>query len=105
MVYAPVRKDNPRALAMGIIDRTGAQTMLYLTCTIISSVDLAHYRVSRAKDWVSMDCGTNSLMNGILKINKWNFRYLGLATLREFVKRHQLICYLGWMNGLQFYVL
>ena len=43
----------------GIIDRTGAQTMLCLTCTTISSVDLAHYGVSRAKDWVSVDCGTN----------------------------------------------
>ena len=29
--------------------------MLYLTCTIISSVDLAHYGVSRAKDWISVD--------------------------------------------------
>ena len=42
-----------------IIDRTGAQTMLYLPCTIISSVDLAHYGVSCAKDWVFVDCGTN----------------------------------------------
>ena len=42
----------------GIIDRTGAQTMLYLTCITITSVDLAHYGVSRAKDWVSVDCGT-----------------------------------------------
>ena len=42
----------------GIIDRTGAQSMLYVTCTTITSVDLAHYRVSRAKDWVSVDCGT-----------------------------------------------
>ena len=41
-----------------IIDCTGAQTMLYLTCTTITSVDLAHYGVSRAKDWVSVDCGT-----------------------------------------------
>ena len=40
-----------------LIDRTGAQTMLI--GTIISSIDLAHYGVSRAKDWVSMDCGTN----------------------------------------------
>ena len=32
--------------------------MLYLTCTMISSVDLAHYGVFRAKDWVSVDCGT-----------------------------------------------
>ena len=26
--------------------------MLYLTCTTITCVDLAHYGVSRAKDWV-----------------------------------------------------
>ena len=32
--------------------------MLHLTCTTITSVDLAHYGVSRAKDWVSVDCGT-----------------------------------------------
>ena len=46
----------------GIIDRTGAQTMLYLTCTTIISVDLAHYGVSRAKDWVSVDCGTTTFI-------------------------------------------
>ena len=33
--------------------------MLYLTCSTIISVDLAHYGVSRAKDWVSVDCGTS----------------------------------------------
>ena len=32
--------------------------MLYLTCNTITSVDLAHYGVPRAKDWVSVDCGT-----------------------------------------------
>ena len=32
--------------------------MFFLTCTMISSVDLAHYEVSRAKDRVSVDCGT-----------------------------------------------
>ena len=42
-----------------IIDHTGARTMLDLTFTMISIVDLAHYGVSRAKDWVSVDCGTN----------------------------------------------
>ena len=42
----------------GIIDCTGAQTMLYLTCTTITSIDLAHYGVSCANDWVSVDCGT-----------------------------------------------
>ena len=46
------------SFSKGIIDCTGAQTMLYLTCTTITSVDLAHYGVSRAKDWVSVDCGT-----------------------------------------------
>ena len=34
--------------------------MLYLTCTTITSVDLAHYRVSHTKDWVSVGCGTNA---------------------------------------------
>ena len=34
--------------------------MLYLTCTTITSVDLPHYGISRAKDWVSVDCGTRA---------------------------------------------
>ena len=42
-----------------IIDHTGAQTMHYLTCIMISSVDLAQYGGSRAKDWVSVNCGTS----------------------------------------------
>ena len=50
--------DNPLAKARGLSFRTGAQTMFYLTCTTITSVDLAHYGVSRAKDCVTMDCGT-----------------------------------------------
>ena len=58
MVCAPVRRDNPRALARGLSLRTGAQTMLYLTCTTITSVYLAYCGVSHAKDWVSVDCGT-----------------------------------------------
>ena len=33
--------------------------MLYLICTMISSVDLEHYRVSHATDWLSVDCGTS----------------------------------------------
>ena len=49
MVYAPLRRDNYRPYR-----RTN---MLYLTCTTITSVDLAHYGVSRAKDWISVDCG------------------------------------------------
>ena len=36
--------------------------MLYLTCTTITSVDLAHYGVSLAKYWVSVDCGTSLIV-------------------------------------------
>ena len=34
--------------------------MLNFTSTTITSVDLADYGVSRAKDWVSVDCGTSN---------------------------------------------
>ena len=34
--------------------------MLYLTCTTITSIDLAHYGLSHAKDWVSVKCGTTA---------------------------------------------
>ena len=54
MVCAPVRRDNK----LGDYRPYRRTNMLYLTCTIISSVDLAHYGVSCAKDWVSVDCGT-----------------------------------------------
>ena len=50
----------PPSFSEGIIDRTGAQTMLYLTCTMITSVDLAHYGLSPAKNWVSVECGTRN---------------------------------------------
>ena len=46
--------------------------MLYLTCTMISSVDLAHYGVSRATDWVSVDCGTSG--GGILILRQRSLR-------------------------------
>ena len=59
MVCAPVQRLST-SFSEGIIDPTEAQTIHYLTCTMISSVDLAHYRVSRAKDWVSVDCGTST---------------------------------------------
>ena len=35
--------------------------MLYLTCTTISREDFACYGISRAKDWVSVDCVTKPL--------------------------------------------
>ena len=44
--------------------------MLYLTCTTITSVDLAQYGVSRAKDWVSLDFGT-SIEKGQKDSQQW----------------------------------
>ena len=51
------------AKARGLSLRTGAQTMLYLACTTISRVGLAHYGVSSAKDWISLDCGINHALS------------------------------------------
>ena len=66
--------------------------MLYLTCTIITSVDLAHYGVSRAKDWVSVDCGTILYIFFILYFFIFNFLLLFLLFIiyiyrQEFVTR------------------
>ena len=60
MVCAPVRRDNPRALARGLstVQVHKPRTNHALTCTTISSVDLAQYGVALAKDWVSVECGT-----------------------------------------------
>ena len=64
MVCAPVRRDNPRALARGL--STGAQTMFYLTCTMISSLDLhiTEYLVL-CRLWYNciIDLGTGTLIN------------------------------------------
>ena len=56
----------PELLARGLLTIQAAQTMLYLTCTMISSVDLACYGVSRAKDWVSVDCGTTLQFDSVV---------------------------------------
>ena len=32
---------------------------------MLLSVDIAHYGVSRAKDWVSVDCGTTLIATAI----------------------------------------
>ena len=53
-LYGEIRRDR------GLSLRTGAQTMLYLTCTTITSVDLAHYGVSHDKESVSVNCGTTT---------------------------------------------
>ena len=41
--------------------------MLYLTCTMVSSIDLAYYGVSRAKDLISVDRGTRICYNPIMQ--------------------------------------
>ena len=46
--------------------------MPYLTCTMISSVDLAQYGISHAKDWISVDCGT-----------RWSVKSLNIGTERS----------------------
>ena len=51
--------------------------MLYLTCTTITNVDLAHYGVSRAKDWVSVDCGTSLLIS----MHSYNVMYTGVIPI------------------------
>ena len=61
MVCASVRRDNPRALARGL-----STVQAHKPCSVISSVGLAHYGVSRAKDWVSADCGTRSYGDGAM---------------------------------------
>ena len=58
---------NLRAFSSGIIDRTGAQTMLYLTCTTITRVDFAHCGVSRAKTgflWIVVQSVPRILRSG-----------------------------------------
>ena len=34
--------------------------MLNFTCTMISSADIVHYGVSRAEDWISVDCSISA---------------------------------------------
>ena len=53
--------------------------MFYLTCTTITSVDLAHNRVSRAKDWVSVNCGIQrSIYTRVLAYMVYGtFKYAG----------------------------
>ena len=47
--------DNPRALARGL---STVQAHKPCSISLVTSIDLAHYGVFRAKDWVSVDCGT-----------------------------------------------
>ena len=49
--------------------------MLYLTCTIIYSVDIADNGVSLAKDWVSVDCGTRLLISILVILDSINNKH------------------------------
>ena len=58
IVCAPIRKDNTRALVLSIYRLIDIIffSRIFFTCTMIYIVDLAHYRLSRAKYLVSVDC-------------------------------------------------
>ena len=47
--------------------------MLYLSCTTINSVDLAHYGVSRVKDWIFVDCGTIMIFTNLITLAFTNY--------------------------------
>ena len=59
--------------------------MLYLTCTIISSVYLAHYGVSHAKDWISVDCGTIHII-----LLFFPFFRVCLHLIKDFLDKYEL---------------
>ena len=61
MVCAPVRRDNPQALARGLSTyrRTNHALSHLYHGNQCNQCRLAHYGVSRDKDWVSVDCGTS----------------------------------------------
>ena len=51
MVCPPVRRDNPRALASGLSTvQVDDRALSHLSCSIITSVELARYEVSHVKD-------------------------------------------------------
>ena len=58
--------------------------MLCLTCTTITSVDLAHYGVSCAKDWVSVYCGTIAPYE---RFYCWGNRKTGIVDDRNLIVR------------------
>ena len=61
--------------------------MLYLTCTVISSVDLTHYGVSRAKDWVPWIVVQEMLLHQFLRnfgCRKLAFEFDCASSLRLF---------------------
>ena len=64
--------------------------MLYLACTTISSVDLAQYGVSLAKDWVSVECGT-SRYNHILDTHSVTSRYNHILDTHSVTSRYNHI--------------
>ena len=49
--------------------------MLYLTSSMISGVDLAHYEVSRPEDWGSVDCGTSTECLKLKKSERQEYRF------------------------------
>ena len=70
--------------------------MLYLTCTTITSVDLAYHGVNRAKDWVSVNCGTrlfiaSAFFGQWLAISDGPFCYI-FSCIRDIVPSDSISC-------------
>ena len=66
MVCPPVRRDNPRPCASRL-STYRRNTVLYLSCSMISGVDLASYGVSQAKDLglgVGLQLFVKRMLNG-----------------------------------------
>ena len=63
--------------------------MLCLTCTMISSVDFAHYRVSRAKDWVNCGLWYNNILDSVTWPTKVStFSFINFGTFEERIDVH-----------------
>ena len=72
--------------------------MLYLTCTVISSVDLVYQGVSRAKDWVSVACGTSTLKRIKNSTSKnWNLGIHNKTMTLIFIYNTTYITWLPYM--------
>ena len=75
--------------------------MLYLTCTTITSIDLAHYGVSRAKDWVFVKCITNTRYTeniGLLQVRSFWRLVLNnfIIVINDINSSHEFSWFLLW---------
>ena len=59
MICAPVRRDNPRALARGL-----STVHAHKPCShLYHDIQCRPYGIPCANDWVSVDCGTSQILD------------------------------------------